>query len=301
MRGLLVRGAVVMTGVALLGTACDNEADALTKEEWTKAADAICKTADDGFEKLFETDFPTTPEKTADFFKKATPVVETEMADLRDLEPPDDIADDVDKALDLGDKGVEDFKAAETDADKATELFGSEGGENLTAWGNAFEDLGAAGCNAEEGDEEGEGEENLPDPSTFSAEKKAYIEAADPTCEEEQAVRFPAENEAFETFPPPIETWATFLEVVVAAQEEWLAAFEAIEPPAEDAETIADIVSKVRDRLDATKELKAAADAGDQDALDAALQPLIGGGFEEADNAMRAYGFQVCGAENPNG
>lgn len=296
MRSRKLRGFALVAVVAVVGAACDDAKTGLTKEDWIKAAAAICKTGTEDFNALFETDFPTTPEKTAGFFEKATPIFERQMNDLRELEAPEADADAIDKALDAGDRAVADFDAASTDPEKAGEIFGAQGGENITAFEEGLTEVGVPECAQDEAEEEEE--EDLPDPATFSPEKKAFVEAADAICQAADDKISPAEDQYLESFPPPLDGWVGFLEVAVPALRDQLEQLGALEPPAEDREAIEALLTRGSGVADVLEEALAAAKAGDQERFDEITQPLFSGEFDDFDRAFREYGFQVCGSED---
>lgn len=298
MHHLLLRLVALVMALGLIGAACsDDKKSGLTKADWIKAAATICSDGSAEFNRLFENDFPTTPDATADFFKQATPVVEQEVSNLDKLEPPAAIAEDVDAALASGNKAVAEFQAATTDPQAAGELFEAEGGEHFEAYLSGMKDLGVPECDPDEGqDEEGEPAERL-DPSSFSPEKAAYVEAGDAICATVNDAVRPAEQQYLEDFPPPLENWAGFLNVLIPELDEALAAFDALEPPAEDADVVGDLLAEQRALLESFKEMLAAAEAGDQEAFDEIAGPVFPT-IDETDAAFVEYGFQVCGPED---
>ena len=298
MHRFVMRLVALVMALGLIGAGCsDDEKSGLTKAGWIKAAGTVCSEGSAAFIQLFETGFPTTPEATADFFKKATPVVEQEIDGLKQLEPPDDLADDVDRALASGDQAIVEFRAATTDPEAAGELFEAEGGEHFDAYLKGMKDLGVPECDPDEGQEEEDEPVERLDPSSFSPEKAAFVEAGDAICSTVNETIRPAEDQYLEEFPPPLENWAGFLVALVPALEEGLDAFDALAPPAEDAEAIADLLAEQRSLLESFKEMLAAAESGDQEAFDEISGPVFPK-VDEVDAAFAEYGFQVCGPED---
>lgn len=281
----------------LVAAACDGDDDALTKEDWIRAANAICGDANEAFNALFEEGFPTTPERSQEFVADVVPIVEDEVNELQELEAPEDDADTIDDALARGEAAVDDLREASESPDAAGAIFQEEGGENLVAFEDGLVEFGAERC--ELGEEEGDGEEGEveePDPSTFSAEKRAFIEEADAICQAANDVISPAEDEAFGEGTPTLEEWEEFLTLVIETNAPAQAQLEALEPPAEDAEAAEAIFRRFASLLDDVTVARDAAAEGDQEAFDQAFGDLIPQ-FEEIDRQARQYGFQVCGVE----
>ncbi len=108
---------VLSAALTLALAACGSEA--LTKEQYIKQADAICKDFDAQQKKLPE------PKSIADFEKlteQAKPLLEDQISQLRDLKAPDEIKDQTESAYDLLDQQLpklDELKKAAGDNDSA--------------------------------------------------------------------------------------------------------------------------------------------------------------------------------------
>lgn len=291
--------AILAVAAGLLAN-CDG-AGGLTKEEFIEAANAICGRANQEFDELFETGFPTSPESVQEFVENVVPIVEREVDELQALDPPDNDADQIEEILGTGQRGVDDLRNASESPEASAEIFGEEGGENVAQFQERMVAYGAERC---EFGEEAEEEEVIgPDPATFSPEKRAYIAEADAICQVANDAISPAEEAIFgeeAAALPTLEEWATFLEVVISANEEAQELLDALEPPAEDAEQVEAIFDRFRGLLEDARAARDAAAAGDQEAFDAAIGEVFPQ-FEEIDRQAREYGFQVCGVEEEEG
>lgn len=294
-----LRLAALAMAVGLIGAACGDEKSGLTKADWIKAAAAICVEGSAEFNTLFETDFPTTPESTQDFLGKAAPIIEGEVEALEALGTPDEDGEAVEAAIASGKKAVADLENGAASPEAAAEIFDDEGGDDLNAYEAGMTELGVPECDPEDSEEEAEeeAEEDRPDPSTFSPEKAAYVEAADAVCAQtEDGLRF-GEDALLADFPPPLENWAKFFAGAIPVLERHLTQMEALEPPAEDAGTIDELLASQRDLMDEVRKAQEAAAAGDQETFDEVSAALFTS-FDQVDLQLRAYGFQVCGAED---
>lgn len=301
-----IRPVAFAGALVLVGAACGGDDDALTKEDWIRAANAICGEAGEAFNALFEEGFPTTEERAQTFVADVVPILEEEVNDLQNLEAPEDEADaeTIDDALARGEAAVDDLREASESPGDSAAIFQAEGGENLVAFEDGLVEFGAQRCDLD--DEEGDGEEGeveAPDPSTFSAEKVAFIEEADAICQAANDVINPAEDELFgeegSDFPT-LEEWEEFLTLVIETNAPAQAQLEALEPPAEDAEQAEAIFERFASLLDDLTVARDAAADGDQEAFDEAIGNVFPQ-FEEIDRQARQYGFQVCGLEEDDG
>jgi hypothetical protein len=77
----------------------------LSKSELIAKGDAICKDAHDRFAEL-QGSLPTTPEETATFTQRLIDITETQISQLRDLEPPSSVKPALDDYLKALDKNV---------------------------------------------------------------------------------------------------------------------------------------------------------------------------------------------------
>ena len=113
----LFRPLAVAGVLAIALTACGGGSDPLTKAEFIKKADAICKGDDKAIEKLGAT-LGASP--SDDEIQKAldgyVDIVKDQVKDLEDLEPPKSLKKDVDALLKSLDEGLDKMK------DKGAEL-----------------------------------------------------------------------------------------------------------------------------------------------------------------------------------
>lgn len=87
-----VRLLALLVAIAVLG-ACSG---GLSKAEYVKEADAVCARAEDEFSKLQQ---PQSIEELEAFVGKAESTMKGLLADLRELEPPEEISEQVDVML----------------------------------------------------------------------------------------------------------------------------------------------------------------------------------------------------------
>lgn len=121
--------------------------DALTKAEYIEQADEICKSAAEDFESLEQ---PQSVEELEPFVNEAQERTETLIADLRELQPPDEISDDVDTILTNLEQSVDSFPdllAAAKEQDVETiQQINTEIQENVNAANTAAQDIGLEQC-----------------------------------------------------------------------------------------------------------------------------------------------------------
>lgn len=119
----------------------------LSKEEFIAQADEICGSAE---EKFNEIEQPTTPAELEGFVEEAEGVMNELLGDLRDLEAPDDIADQVDEMLTNLEGAVDQFPelvdaASSQDLDTVQTITG-EIEEKTNAANSAAQDIGLDQC-----------------------------------------------------------------------------------------------------------------------------------------------------------
>ena len=85
---------VVATALLAALAACTDEG--LSKEEFIEQADAICREAEERTEQI---EPPRTPEGLAEFVDEAERITGDLLADLRELEPPEEGRETVDRLL----------------------------------------------------------------------------------------------------------------------------------------------------------------------------------------------------------
>jgi hypothetical protein len=101
--------AVVTGAAALFLAACGGgggggSGQSLTAEEFRQQADAICKQYED---KLSELGSPSSLDDLGDFVDKAVPIIEEGNNKLAELEAPDDLSGDWDRAMELQDENLQ--------------------------------------------------------------------------------------------------------------------------------------------------------------------------------------------------
>lgn len=115
-------GCVLVLGLGLTACGGSSDDDALSKSQYIKAADKICKDANKEGESIGADlgDSPSDAEVSA-ALKEVVKHFRTEVADLRDLKPADSIKDDVDDLLDSLDSAVTKFEDLGSDVLTADE------------------------------------------------------------------------------------------------------------------------------------------------------------------------------------
>lgn len=125
----------------------DASAEALPKAEWIKQADVICKEAD---EEVRAVDEPSSLEDVAASADDVKAIVAEQLAQLRELPPPDEISDDVARMLDLLQQDVDSIDALKEAAeanDQAEFETVAEDASNLRDEANEIADsLGIEEC-----------------------------------------------------------------------------------------------------------------------------------------------------------
>jgi hypothetical protein len=292
----IVLGLVLVVGASACGD--DDEGDAatakLTKAEFVTQVNAACKPFQDKTIELFETGFPTSEAALKPFFEKLTANVEGQVDAIKAADAPEGEEAAVTEIVTAGEATVADFKKAIDDPKTASKLFGEEGGENSAAFTEKAKAFGLEDCVDEEEGEEDSAE--LLDPSTFTPEKQDYVAKADAVCKAADEKISALEDSTFETFPPPLEKWATFLPAVVENYRPALEQLKALPPPAGDEATLSKLWADLDSQLGQFGEAAELAKAGKQEDFDKAIQPVFAAS-DETDERQRAYGFQVCGSE----
>jgi hypothetical protein len=101
MRRVVVVG---IAGVACLGlVACGDDDDALSEEEFLEQGNEICAEGSEALdalaERVFEEDEEPTPDQVSEFADEFEDNIDEQIDDLADLNPPEELADDVDAVL----------------------------------------------------------------------------------------------------------------------------------------------------------------------------------------------------------
>ena len=119
MNRLTITGLSLLAAVSLAAAGCgDDEGDALSKEEFTSQANAICKKYEAESKTLGE---PESIEEIPEFADKALALFDEQLGEMRELEPPEELKEDYDAFLKTGDeskKFVEDLKSAAESGDE---------------------------------------------------------------------------------------------------------------------------------------------------------------------------------------
>ena len=119
--------APVAGALALAASACGGEGT-LSKEEFQKQGNAICAKYDKQIEDIAT---PTSVEEVPAYVNKALPIVERQIDDMKELNPPEEDQETFDSMIAEGEKTVEAGKdlgeAAEAKDDAAIEQALNEG------------------------------------------------------------------------------------------------------------------------------------------------------------------------------
>jgi prophage DNA circulation protein len=148
------RALAILVSSAVLLAACggdggDNpaEEETLTREQYIERADAICRTAAEDFENL---DRPQSAEELEPFVDQARDRTEALISDLRDLEPPDEISDEVDTILTNLESAVDRFpdllEAADDQDVEAIQRINAEIQQEVDAANEAAQEIGLQDC-----------------------------------------------------------------------------------------------------------------------------------------------------------
>jgi hypothetical protein len=100
----IVAGAAALFLAACGGGGGGGGGQSLSAEEFRQQADAICNQYED---KLNELDSPSSLDDLADFVDKAVPIIEEGNNKLAELEAPDDLSGDWDRAMELQDENLQ--------------------------------------------------------------------------------------------------------------------------------------------------------------------------------------------------
>jgi hypothetical protein len=111
--------AIFAAAVVLGACGGGNGGEELTAEEFRQQADAICVEFEGRLDELGE---PESLDDLRSFASEAVPIVEEGNARLHDLDPPEELQEDWDRAMELNDEQLEtvrDLRAAAEDGDTA--------------------------------------------------------------------------------------------------------------------------------------------------------------------------------------
>ena len=129
--------------------------DRLSKSEYTKQADAICAKYDKRLEAIErELDRADSPEDAAQAIDRGIPIVKSGVDELRELEPPEQLEDDVDRWLELNEENTRTLEelrdaAREGDMQRVSEIA-TEGQETEERSDELARKIGLEDCAAEE-------------------------------------------------------------------------------------------------------------------------------------------------------
>lgn len=143
---LRVTVALVAGALALAASACGGE-DALSKEEFQKQGNAICAKYDKQIEDIST---PTSVEEVPAYVNKALPIVERQIEDMKELNPPEEDQETFDALIAEAEKtvraGRELGEAAEAKDDAAIEQTLNEGNTASDRADEHATELGLTDC-----------------------------------------------------------------------------------------------------------------------------------------------------------
>lgn len=147
-----MRLAVLSALAAAVLAACGGgSGDRLSEEEFREQANAICT---DYNEQIADLGSPTSPEDIPDYVERGIPIIEEGIAKLRELNPPEAMADEYDRMLDETEKTIPVARqlseaAADEDAEAVQEAI-SLGQEADAESDRLARELGLESCASEE-------------------------------------------------------------------------------------------------------------------------------------------------------
>ena len=161
MRPLTMLGVGAVT--ALLLAACSSDGDELSQEEFLAQANEICQVGNDEIDQLFDEAFdeafpPTGDEPTEENFAQfieeegqelidsLVSNVRGQIADIRDLNGPSEVEDELDPVLDEGSELLDGMADA-----GPQEFFEDDAEEEFAAVDSQFDALGLTACGSDTG------------------------------------------------------------------------------------------------------------------------------------------------------
>jgi hypothetical protein len=116
-----IRGIIAISTTALVLGGCggDGGGDELTADEFRQQADSICAEFEG---RLNELGTPESLDDLQNFVSDAVPIIEEGNSQLHELNPPDELQEDWDRAMEINDQQLEtvrDLRDAAEDGDQA--------------------------------------------------------------------------------------------------------------------------------------------------------------------------------------
>ena len=105
--------AIVAVGVAVLA-ACGGDEGGLSAGELRRQADAICADAEKKVDAVPE---PRSVDDVETYFDRVIPIVRDQTSRLQELDPPEDLQEDWDRAMDLNEETLEAAEEAQQAAE----------------------------------------------------------------------------------------------------------------------------------------------------------------------------------------
>jgi hypothetical protein len=142
--------AIAAAALSLVAAGCGGSGgdQALTADEFRQQADAICKVYEG---KISDLGSPSSLDELPDYVDKVIPIIEEGNGKLADLNPPEELSDDWDRAMELQDQNLKvahDLQDAIHDRDTAkvqellTKLNATDAKSNAIARKIGLEDCG---------------------------------------------------------------------------------------------------------------------------------------------------------------
>ena len=142
---LVISGALITLGAACGGD--DGGGERLTQEEFEEQGNAICESHNADMEAAFTEQFgeaeqePSADEVEAFIDDEIVPLIEDQISELRDLNPPEDIEGDFESLLDDAEEALE--EAADTPGEEVLAEDAPDPFEDVNA---RSEELGLTAC-----------------------------------------------------------------------------------------------------------------------------------------------------------
>lgn len=140
-------------GAAVLIAGCGGGSDSLSAEEFRSQADDICADFERQIDALAE---PTSADQVLTFLRAGLPIQEAQLDRLRALDPPDELQDDFDEAIELSERQIAAIDAAadRIEGGEDPEAVISEVSDDIESLGDQADakarDLGLTVCGADD-------------------------------------------------------------------------------------------------------------------------------------------------------